>query len=230
MLWIDDYPPTGPKRMDKKQLLLEKGRKPAPIIPVLFYHGKDEWKVRPWKDYLDGWDEAFSPYTPSGGYLFIDLSILPDEEIRSFRSAFLKTALLLMKHRLERDYLLTNLDEVINFVESEPNLDGDSKITILQLVLRYVQSLKAISWEEVKRLLQPLTITNQVMSVLEEVKFEAYQEGIEKGIDGEARANIRSLLLHLPEVSDEEIANLLSKPVELVTQVRREMEAEEEKS
>jgi hypothetical protein len=126
------------------------------------------------------------------------------------------------------------LDEVVNFVESEQSLDGDSKIAILQLVLRYLQSLKVIGWEEVKRLLQPLTLTNQVMSVLEEVKLEAYQEGREegreegivKGADGEARANIRSLIIHLPEASDEEVANLLSKPVELVAQVRREMEEE----
>jgi predicted transposase/invertase (TIGR01784 family) len=218
------------------QQLREPGRKPAPVIPVLFYHGEERWKVRPWKTYLDGWDEAFTPYTPNGGYLFIDLSEMPDGQIRSLRSAFLKTALLLMKHRLERHYLLTNLDQVVNFVESEPSLDGEAKIAILQLVLRYVQSLKIIDWEEAKRLLKPLTLTNQVMSVLEEVKLEAYQEGIEqgiekgieKGIGQEARANIRSLIIHLPAASDEEIASLLSKPIELVAQVRREMEGEQE--
>jgi len=199
----------------------KKPSKPTPSVPVLVYHGKMPWKTKPWSSYLDGWDDAFVPFTPPGGYVLIDLSELPDEHIRRFRSSFLRTALLLMKHRLEPEYLLTNLQEFINFVESDERLSEEERISILQRLLRYLQSLKALRWEDAKRLLKPLHLTNQAMSVIEEVKLEAYREGQDK----EARAAIRSVVIHLPEATDEYIAQLLSKPVELVAEVRREMEA-----
>lgn len=76
----------------------------TPVVPIMFYHGQEEWIVKPWSAYLKGWQEVFQPFTPTGGYIFIDLSGMPDEEITTFRSGFLKTALLLMKHRLERAF------------------------------------------------------------------------------------------------------------------------------
>jgi hypothetical protein len=51
---------------------------------------------------------------------------MSDKDIRRFRSGFLKTALLLMKHRRERAYLLKNLPEIFNFVENEHADDPDS--------------------------------------------------------------------------------------------------------
>lgn len=72
--------------------------------------------------------------------------------------------------------------------------------------------------------------TSQVWDVLEEVKAEGFEEGIEegieKGIDLEARSIIASLIRHLPEANDETIANLSSKPVSLVAQVRQDIETE----
>ncbi|HRD81262.1 MAG TPA: hypothetical protein PLL53_10930 [Saprospiraceae bacterium] len=68
---------------------------------------------------------------------------------------------------------------------------------------------------------------NQVWDVLAEERAEGYEEGlekgIEKGIEKGAREVIVSLIHHLPDANDETIANLSSKPVEYVAQVRREM-------
>lgn len=97
----------------------EKGQSPTPIVPVLFYHGEEAWQVRPWSSYLNGWEEVFQLFTPPGGYIFIDLSEVPDDEIKRFRSGFLRGALMLMKHRLEREFLLENIRVIINFVESD---------------------------------------------------------------------------------------------------------------
>ncbi len=69
---------------------------------------------------------------------------------------------------------------------------------------------------------------NQVWDVLAEERAEGYEEGIEKGIEKGAREVIASLIRHLPDANDETIANLSSKPVELVAQVRREMSTEKD--
>ena len=71
------------------------------------------------------------------------------------------------------------------------------------------------------------------MNIWEEIKMEAWEEGKEEGrmegrmegMETESFAIISSLIKHLPEANDETIANLTSKPVEWVAQVRREMNA-----
>jgi predicted transposase/invertase (TIGR01784 family) len=220
---------------------------PSPVVPVLFYHGSVKWKKRSWRQHLKGWDRAFKPFTPKGSYVLIDLSSMPDKAIKRFRSGFLVTALLLMKHRLEREFLLKNVMDIVNFVESEEGIDEDIRIDNLQKILRYLQGLRNVKWNEIVHKLQPLTKTNEVMTVLEEIKTEAYVEGkqdgievgrkegiakgmekgmekgIEKGIEYEAYAIIRSIIEHMPNASDETIANLTSKPKTLVAAVRKSM-------
>ena len=162
----------------------QKGTSPTPVIPVLFYHGQEDWQPKPWKDYLKGWDEEFAPFTPSGGCIFVPLSGMTDEEIKRFRNGFLVASLLLMKHRLERDYLLENLPKIFNFVESDPSEnDIDSRIENLKYALRYLQGLKSINWQEAKASLKSLNLTFQTIDVLEEVKLEGRMEGREEGIE-----------------------------------------------
>jgi len=151
----------------------------------------------------------------------VDLSGLSDERIMQFRSGFLKTALLLMKHRKEREFLLDNLVLIFNFVEAE-NVSESVRIEYLKLALRYLRSLRSIRPEEVKSKLQSLMTFNQVWDVLSEERAEGFEEGIEKG----AIEVIASLIRHLPDANDETIANLSSKPTELVAQVRREINFE----
>jgi predicted transposase/invertase (TIGR01784 family) len=159
------------------------GQRPTPIIPILFYHGREDWEVKPWPDYLVGWREEFAAYTPAGGCVFISLNHMPDEEIKRFRHGFLVTALLLMKHRFEREYLLDNLPEIFNFVEADDKVDRDLQISNLKYALRYLQSLTAVSWQESRNKLKPLKMANEVFDVLEDLKQEAYEEGWEEGME-----------------------------------------------
>ena len=155
---------------------------PVPILPVLFYHGEETWPMKFWPEYLHGWNNAFEPYTPRGGYILVDLSELSDERIMRFRSGFLTTALLLMKHRKEREFLLENLALIINFVEAE-SVPESVRVEHLKLALRYLQGLKIIRSEEIKSKLKYLMTANQVWDVLEEVKDEGLEEGMEKGLE-----------------------------------------------
>ncbi|HRJ14340.1 MAG: hypothetical protein IAE84_07870 [Saprospiraceae bacterium] len=132
-----------------------------------------------------------------------------------------------MKHRKEREFLLDNLLLIFNFVEAE-DVPESVRVEYLKLALRYLRSLRNIRPEEVKSKLQSLMTFNQVWDVLAEERAEGYEEGIEKGIEKGAREVIASLIRHLPDANDETIANLSSKPVELVAQVRREMSMEKD--
>ncbi|HFA48747.1 MAG TPA: hypothetical protein ENJ95_07005 [Bacteroidetes bacterium] len=187
----------------------QKGTSPTPVIPVLFYHGQEDWQPKPWKDYLKGWDEEFAPFTPSGGCIFVPLSGMTDEEIKRFRNGFLVASLLLMKHRLERDYLLENLPKIFNFVESDPSEnDIDSRIENLKYALRYLQGLKSINWQEAKASLKSLNLTFQTMDVLDEVKLEGIYEGI---VIGEKKGEKKGLQKGLKKGKFFSVHNMLRK-------------------
>ncbi len=192
--YLPTFPPLqimGYQQLAWNRQVQPKYARPIPIIPIVFFHGKEKWTVKLWPEYLKGWKKEFEQYTPSGGYIFIDLSNITDEEIRRFRSGFLITALLLMKHRFERQFLLDNLFEIVSFVESDSNEDLDRRIEYLQYILRYLQGLEAIQWKETKEKLNLLKITSHVMNVLEDIKIEARQEGIALGIEEGIKKGIK---------------------------------------
>lgn len=115
--YVPDYAPLQLMRYQQNgwtQQVRQRNPMPVPIIPVLFYHGEDTWPLKSWPEYLHGWDDAFEPYTPNGGYVLVDLSEMDDEQIMHFRSGFLKNALMMMKHRKEREFLLENLVLIFN--------------------------------------------------------------------------------------------------------------------
>ena len=211
------------------------GEYPTPIIPLVFYHGIDDWQPKPWKDYLKGWDNAFAPFTPPGGCIFVSLSSMPDEKIKQFKFGFMVAAFLLMKHRFERDYLLEHLAEIFTFVEADlSEINIDTKINNLKYALRYLQGLKVIKWQEAKSQLRPLNLTFNVMDVLEEVKQEGLQEGIEIGIEKgiekgmekgmEKKDYITCYNMLKQGFPVNTIAEVSEVPEEFVLQVKKQME------
>lgn len=154
-------------------------QKPAPILPVLFYHGKEVWIELPWAAYLVGMQPQFEPYTPSGKYMLIDLSELSDDAIRAFRFGFLKTVLLLMKHRYEREFLLNNLTNILIFVEEETEIEVRTED--LHTILRYLTASISLDWNEVKTRSLPLIKINKAMTALEEFKIEFREEALKEG-------------------------------------------------
>lgn len=184
--YVPPYPPfqiMGYQQNLWRWQIRSAGQRPTPVIPILFYHGQEDWEVKPWPDYLAGWREEFAPFTPAGGCIFISLNNMPDEEIKRFRHGFLVTALLLMKHRFEREYLLDNLPEIFNFVETDDKVDREVQISNLKYAFRYLQSLTTVSWQESKDKLKPLKMADQIFDVLEDVKQEGFEEGWEKGME-----------------------------------------------
>ncbi len=211
-----------------------KGVNPTPIVPVLFYHGAEEWEPKPWKDYLEGWDEVFAPFTPPGGCIYISLTGMSDEEIKGFRYGFLVTSLLLMKHRLERDYLLENLVKIFTFVEADSKENSlDNRVENLEYALSYLRALEnIIRWDEAKEKLQVLEMSYKFMTIHEEIKHEGFEEGLEKGlekgreegVEKEKFFSIRNMLRK--NFDDETIMSVLDASKVYVDKVRKQLEKE----
>lgn len=130
---------------------------------------------------------------------------------------------------------MENLLLIINFVEAD-EIDIDTKIQNMILALRYLQGLKVVKWEEIMERLKSANLSKETLDIWEEIRQDAYEEAYDEAYSEgraegraegmqEAKDIIASLILHLPDASDETIANLTSKPEELVSQIRRDMDA-----
>jgi len=79
------YTPDYPHLQLLKYLLkiwetnLKQDKKIIPVIPVIFYHGKERWQIKPFSNYFTGIDETLKYYIPEINYLLTDLSSFTDE-------------------------------------------------------------------------------------------------------------------------------------------------------
>lgn len=71
------------------QQQIEDGRKQlSPIIPILFYHGKEQWTYRTLDDLFVDLDEDLVGYIPKYDYIYHDLERLPEEHIPGCATIF----------------------------------------------------------------------------------------------------------------------------------------------
>jgi len=85
-----------------------------PVIPILFYHGSEDWNNKKFEDYFIGIDETLKKYLPAFDYELINTKNFSDEQIKQmFQMLSLKTGILIMKHIFdEPDILINELDSI----------------------------------------------------------------------------------------------------------------------
>ena len=129
----------------KRQLEQDKRRKKlTPVIPLVFYHGKQQWQVARFQDSFHLPNAEFGRYIPHFHYDLLDLSRLPDKKIQQLETQFLVGALMVMKHWYDQAYLLQQTEEIFIFVKGSRNANQPNEIQ-KALFLYYFQCLKLSS-------------------------------------------------------------------------------------
>ena len=91
-----------------------KGKQPVtPIIPILFYHGKEKWEIRKLCDYFIGIDDYLKTFIPNFEIIFTDITKVSDEQVmkKLFDREANKILFLLMKHIFDPNYMLEHLKD-----------------------------------------------------------------------------------------------------------------------
>ena len=111
-------------------------KKLSPIFPIVFYHGKSQWKISlNFSSLVDFQEQEFlKPFVPEYKYFLCDLSVLPEAQI--IGTAFLKTTLLLMKNIRQKD-LHGNLKR---FFEVLKNNSGERLTKFLVSCTKYISA------------------------------------------------------------------------------------------
>ena len=182
---------------------IKQGERPVPVIPVIFYHGKEAWKARRFDEYFGEVDGLFHRFIPSFDYLLTDPSTYSNEEIKSrvFTQVSLEIALLLMKNIFSEAELAEGLKDFFEIGRSY--LEEEEGLRFLEGAIRYlskseiepemvIDTIKTVSEKggEFIMTMESILIERGV----EKGRAEGIERGIEKGIEkGIAKGRIQGL-------------------------------------
>ncbi|MEA9390003.1 Rpn family recombination-promoting nuclease/putative transposase [Acerihabitans sp. TG2] len=188
--------------MDAMQLHIDQGNKQMPlVIPLLFYHGRQSpypYSTR-WLDFFADPTEAQALY--SQAFPLVDLTVIPDEEIKTHR----KVALLeyVQKHIRERD-INVRLQDIAFLLElTQPNKEQVS--CLLHYLAQEANTLDSEAFfrnlgqkttgykEEIMTIAEQLEQKGRSIG-LREGRKEGRQEGLQEGLQEGRRDIARNML------------------------------------
>lgn len=153
-----------------------------PVIPIVIYHGKRRWKLRPMNAYFPNLDNALFRFIPAFDYIFINLSSDDEAQMRLLQSNYARlTAALLrdihQKHLLKRT--LEQLAGVINELVAE-----EQGARFVQTAYLYVHWASDLPLGEIFAIFRTISIQAErvAMSAAETLIQQGMQQGMQQGI------------------------------------------------
>ncbi|MBF0552250.1 MAG: Rpn family recombination-promoting nuclease/putative transposase [Deltaproteobacteria bacterium] len=158
------------------------------IIPLVFYHETTTWAGSTRFSNLFENTPELIRYLPDFDYLLLDLSTMPDGDIKG--DVKTRMTLLLQKHINDPDLVSKLADVAILYheISADPN-----QIEFLQAMAQYLIFTDKLTKEEISAFLDRATSGKggEIMpTVVEEYIQEGYQKGIHDGVLVKAREDI----------------------------------------
>lgn len=160
-IWLEDY--------SKKRHL-------SVVIPIVVYHGKRKWNVKPFKNYFPKLPKAFDMYIWDLPYILTNISGMSVSEIEENKDLdVLRSIYLLLKNAFDKKNLIENFEKIVKFVE-----ESDDEIVvemIFPLLMSYFQRRTNFSEKEMTKIVNQLPKNSWKMK---KTLFEKWQENLGK--------------------------------------------------
>jgi predicted transposase/invertase (TIGR01784 family) len=155
-----------------------------PVIPILFYHGSEDWNNKKFEDYFIGIDETLKKYLPAFDYELINTKNFSDEQIKQmFQMLSLKTGILIMKHIFdEPDTLINELESI--FENLQHLLETENGRNLFETTVIYLFSNMKNDKQKVTDKLRQISNKGGDIAetIAQKLKKEGKILGIEEGI------------------------------------------------
>jgi predicted transposase/invertase (TIGR01784 family) len=83
------------------QTQLKQDQKPSLIVPFVYYHGQEKWRLKPLSEYFLHYPAPMHGYVPTFDKIFISLFDMPPAQIEHLGNAMLRAALLVQRNRYD---------------------------------------------------------------------------------------------------------------------------------
>jgi len=152
------------------------------VVPLVYYHGKDNWKYKPISKIIEGIPDFLKDYVPDFDTVFVNLNKMSESELNNINNLLLVSALYMQKYSVEPELLKAKIVDIISFLEN--TLSGN-KGNFIRNVFVYFNELVEIDLDELKNIINalPLKEKKEIMTTYQLIKQEGIKEGIKKGFE-----------------------------------------------
>jgi len=145
------------------------------IIPILIYHGEENWHQRDMSSYFgDSIPEEFLAYLPSFDYIFTNVTAMNNAQILALGEGLLVNAFLMLKHIHHPAYIIEN-PQLIFINLAPPQSPQDFIIVLFAYFLKNTE----LAQEKIQNFIRtlPAALNQTVMSTYEMILEEGRKEG-----------------------------------------------------
>ncbi len=225
---------------------LKKGERFLPmVLPILFYHGKRHWKVRPIESYFGNIPKALLQHLPRFSLIINDISQQSKEEILDTHLKTLSISLLLFRYSHDAKKLLDEIATVRQLIR-DAKMDGENWDTVDAALVYFTKNLE-LRGQNKQKIIEELKkqdnmgraisaydyiiaegrkegILTGLVTGRQEGRQEGIQEGRQEGLNEglkklEEKERIVIINMWKQKLSIELIANLTLTPIEKVFNV-----------
>ncbi|MBN2663550.1 MAG: Rpn family recombination-promoting nuclease/putative transposase, partial [Bacteroidales bacterium] len=160
------------------KMQIKQKQKLSPIIPIIFYHGREKWIKNSMENIIEGVDDNLIKYIPKFEYELVDTNTLTDSQIKTIYDSFeLKASILLFKN------IFSNFENKIRDILIELNsiTDPQKRDYFSETVATYIYS--NINTELFQKIIEAMkNDTIQINKKFVSIADFLETRGIEKGI------------------------------------------------
>ena len=167
-----------------------------PIIPIVFYHGREKWEKKPFEDYFDGMDEFLIQFLPQFDYHLIDMANYSNKEITEiFKDKQLQVSLLLMKNIFYETELLELLKDI--FANPINLSDKRYEKQFYEIITSYIYNLSTINIQKFIEIMETMTTQHSktFISTARQLEKKGEIKGEITGIEKEKNRIAYNLIL-----------------------------------
>ena len=194
------------------------------IIPIVLYHGKDKWQNRPFSDLFKLPDPSLKSYIPEVAYILNDLTKTPDKLLMALEFIYLRSTMLLLKHRNEKDFVLQYIREIFIFVQQDfpkPQIES-----FTEAYLQFITTTMDLNKDDYFGMVKDMPFEAYAHSLLGKERLEGRQEGRQEGksigLQKKSIEAILGIIKELPKLSNEKIAEMVMVTLEFVEKVKKD--------
>ena len=176
-------------------------KKLTPIIPVVIYHGKEEWEYIPMEKLFAYLPDNLRKFIPLFDFEYIDIRGKSEEELRSIGNSLLRSVLLTQKYIFDKDELLKKLSTIL-----ETFYDDEERNFLEEIIVYIMDNVEEIKVEEILLIL-PVKLKSKVMTLAQQLVSKGIKKGENKktievilnGYNAGVPVNILAIQTNLPE-------------------------------
>ena len=186
------------------------------VIPLIYYQGKQKWKVPDLLNHFKDYPEELKKYVPQLKHIFIALNEIPDSQLNAIRNTMLLAAITAQKFIKNPNTIIEDVKRIMNLFPPEDfNKNFLGKITV------YILGITSLSEKQLAEALDsiPLTIKENVMSTYHRLINIGIEKGMEKGQNVMRKEMILALfddgigigqIAKYAKISEEEVIKILT--------------------